>query len=149
MVVEGSSPPKLTAAGVKLWEILHDVTPVSSDAQATRDAGAALAVLDGAGVTADEARTLIKGLQADALKALGEECCALPRAANMTIGKRRDEIASRLAKVGTQAAALKDMVEKFAAAYPPKKQLTKDAGSGDGPSDETNEVGAAVVPEVE
>ena len=149
LVVEGSNPPKLTAAGVKLWEILHDVTQVSSDAQATRDAGAALAVLDGAGVTADEARALIKGLQADALKALGEECCNLPRAANMTIGKRRDEIASRLAKAGTQAAALKDMAEKFAATYPPKKQLTKDAGNGDGPSDETNEVGAAVAPEVE
>lgn len=149
LVVDGSSQPKLTSSGVKLWEILHDVTPVSSDAQATRDAGAALAVLDGAGVTADEARTLIKGLQADALKALGEECCALPRTANMTIGKRRDEIASRLAKAGTQAAALKDMVEKFAAANPPKKQLTKGAGNGDGPSDETNEVGAAVAPEVE
>lgn len=149
LVVEGSRPPKLTAAGVKLWEILHDVTQVSSDAQATRDAGAALAVLDGAGVTADEARALIKGIQADALKALGEECCNLPRAANMTIGKRRDEIASRLAKAGTQAAALKDMAEKFAATYPPKKQLTKDAGNGDGPSDETDEVGAAVAPEVE
>jgi hypothetical protein len=149
LVVEGSRPPKLTASGVKLWEILHDVTQVSSDAQATRDAGAALAVLDGAGVTADEARALIKGLQADALKAMGEECCNLPRAANMTIGKRRDEIASRLAKAGTQAAALKDMAEKFAATYPPKKQLTKDAGNGDGPSDETNEVGAVVAPEVE
>jgi hypothetical protein len=149
LVVEGGRPPKLTAAGVKLWEILHDVTQVSSDAQATRDAGSALAVLDGAGVTADEARALIKGLQADALKAMGEECCNLPRTANMTIGKRRDEIASRLAKAGTQAAALKDMAEKFAAAHPPKKQLTKDAGNGDGPSDETNEVGAAVAPEVE
>lgn len=150
LVLDEGYPPRLTPAGVKAWEVLHDVAPVQSDAQAGRTAPTALAMLDGAGVTADEARTAIKGMQADALKALGEECVDLPKTANMTIGKRRDEIAARLSRAGTTPAALADMVAKYNAAHPPApKRLTKGAASGDGAPDETNEVGAAVAPEGE
>lgn len=150
LVLDEGYPPRLTPAGVKAWEVLHDVAPVQSDAQAERTAPTALAMLDGAGVTADEARVAIKGMQADALKALGEECVDLSKTANMTIGKRRDEIAARLSRAGTALAALADMVAKYNAAHPPApKRLTKGATSGDGAPDETNEVGAAVAPEGE
>ncbi|MDQ5979297.1 MAG: hypothetical protein QG602_2271, partial [Verrucomicrobiota bacterium] len=145
LVEDAGYPPRLTPAGVKVWEILHDVAPVQSDAQAARTAAPVLAALDGAGVTADEARTAIKGMGADALKALGEDCAQLPKSANMTIGKRRDEIAARLARAGTKPDALSDMVAKFIAAFPPApKRLTKGAGAGDGGQD-----GAEVAPEGE
>ncbi len=68
----------------------------------------------------------------------------------VTIGKRRDEIAARLARAGTKPGALADMVAKFIAAFPPApKRLTKGAGLGDGGTDETNEVEAAVASEGE
>lgn len=150
LVVAGSNPPTLTPAGVKVWETLHNVTQPKSDAEVQRAAGAAVAMLDETGVTADEARAAIKGMPGDALKALGEDCAQLPKTANMTIGKRRDEIAARLARAGTKAAALADMVAKYTAAFPPTpKRLTKGAGSGDGAPDETNEVEAAVASEGE
>jgi hypothetical protein len=151
MLVEaGHSPPRLTPAGVKVWEILHGVVPVQSDAQAQRGAGAALAEIDGAGVTADEARAAIKGMQADALKALGAEHADVPVKANMTIGKRRDEIAARLARSGVLPSVLAEMVAKFNAAHPPKvKSVDKPAAAGDGVQDATINNGAAVVPEGE
>lgn len=143
LVEDAGYPPRLTPAGVKVWEILHDVAPVQSDAQAARAAAPVLAALDGAGVTEAEARAAIKGMGADALKAMGEDCAQFPRSANMTIGKRRDEIAARLARAGTKPDALADMVAKFSAAFPPApKRLTKGAVSGDSGQD-----GADVAPE--
>ena len=143
LVEDAGYPPRLTPAGVKVWEILHDVAPVQSDAQAARAAGPALAMLNNAGVTESEARAAIKGMPGDAIKALGANVVGLSREANVTIGKRRDEIAARLARAGTKPDALADMVAKFTAAFPPApKRLTKGAVSGDGGQD-----GADVAPE--
>ena len=150
LLVDRSYPPRLTPAGVKAWELLHDVAPVQSDAQAERNAGAALAALDGAGVTEAEARDAIKGMRADALKSLGFHVTSVAFDANMTIGKRRDEIAARLARAGTLPAALADLVAKYNATFPPTpKRLTKGAPSGDPPTDETNDAEAVVALEGE
>lgn len=146
---------RLTGKGEKLWRFLHPEIPEhapapKTEAQVAREATTALAMMDGAGVTADEARAAIKGMAADALKALGAECANVPVKANMTIGKRRDEIAARLARAGVMAPALADMVAKFNAAYPATpKRLTKVAEGGDGATDETSEVEAAVASEGE
>lgn len=146
---------RLTGKGEKLWRFLHPefpehAPPPKTEAQVARETSTALAIMDGAGVTPDEARAAIKGMGADALKALGAECANVPVKANMTIGKRRDEIAARLHLAGVLPSALADMVAKFVAAYPPKvKTVDKPDTTGDGAQDETNEVGAAVVPEGE